>query len=143
MPKTSTVTELIDLLRSRREARHGGWEGGGTKKQRRGREGPKGAGRGWEMNAKKRVRPNFRTAGRRIRWRVPELTPKTPGPVASADMLWYAGAMFSFGSVPARCVLKFSQSRANCMGGLHKASSHSWHLLSKFIHLKSLSYQIQ
>ena len=24
--------------------------------------------------------PNFRTTGRRIRWRVPELTPKTPGP---------------------------------------------------------------
>ena len=24
-------------------------------------------------------------AGRRIRWRVPELTPNTPGPAASAD----------------------------------------------------------
>ena len=34
---------------------------------------------------KKRVCPNFRTAGRRIRWGVPELAPKTPGPVASAD----------------------------------------------------------
>ena len=34
---------------------------------------------------KKPVVPNFRTAGRRIRWRVPELTPNTPGPAASAD----------------------------------------------------------
>ena len=32
-----------------------------------------------------RVVPKFRSAGRRIRWRVPALTPKTPGPVASAD----------------------------------------------------------
>ena len=38
---------------------------------------------------KKRVRPNFRTAGRRIGWRVPELTPNTPGPAASADCYYY------------------------------------------------------
>ena len=38
----------------------------------------KGAGRGVGNELKKRVRPNFRTGGRRIRWRVPELTPNTP-----------------------------------------------------------------
>ena len=37
----------------------------------------------WEMKAK-RVRPNFHTA-ERIGWRVLEVNPKTPGPVASAD----------------------------------------------------------
>ena len=38
------------------------------------------------MNGKSGQVKNFR-AGRRIRWRVSELTPKTPGPVASADVL--------------------------------------------------------
>ena len=42
---------------------------------------------------KKRVRPNFRTAGRRIRWRVPERTPKTPRPVASADYVCMPACM--------------------------------------------------
>ena len=37
----------------------------------------------WEMKAE-RVRPNFHTA-ERIGWRVLEVNPKTPGPVASAD----------------------------------------------------------
>ena len=44
-----------------------------------------GPGGGVGNECKKRVVPKFRTAERRIRWRVPELTPNTPGPAASAD----------------------------------------------------------
>ena len=40
-----------------------------------------GRARGWEMNAK-----SVRAAGRRIRWRVFELTDKTPG-LALADIM--------------------------------------------------------
>ena len=59
-----------------------------------GQGGQVGAGGGRKKQAKKRgmgnerrkgVVPNFRTAGRRIRWRVPELTPNTPRPAASTD----------------------------------------------------------
>ena len=38
------------------------------------------------MNAKSGWVQTFPLQGRRIRWRVLELTPKTPGPVASADV---------------------------------------------------------
>ena len=44
------------------------------------------AGRGVGNAPKQRVRPNFEW---RIRWRIPELTPKTPRPVASADYVDY------------------------------------------------------
>ena len=47
------------------------WEGGG--------QGTEGQWKGGREVAE------VRGQGRRIRWRVPELTPKTPGPVASAD----------------------------------------------------------
>ena len=52
------------------------WEGGG---QGRDRGGEGAGGRG--------VGRNFRAAGRRIRWRVPELTPNTPGPAASGGFV--------------------------------------------------------
>ena len=42
------------------------------------------------MSAKKGL---GETLGRRIGWRVSELTPKTPGPVASADYLHYFGGV--------------------------------------------------
>ena len=64
--------------------------GGGRKKQVKIKAG-RGGGVGNER--KKRVRPNFRAAGRRIWWRVPELTPNTPGPAASADCIGFGGLL--------------------------------------------------
>ena len=58
------------------------WEGQGTREV--GNGGKRGGG---EAGGGQGEVPNFRTAGRRIVWREPELTPKTPRPVASADFL--------------------------------------------------------
>ena len=61
------------------EKKGGGAVGGGWKRQVKSR----GAGQGGGKYAKNGFVQTL-TAGR-IRWRVPELTPNTPGPAASAD----------------------------------------------------------
>ena len=57
---------------------------GGRKKHVKSR----GAGRGGGKRTQKRVGRNF-GLWERIRWRVLDLTPNTPGPAASADYLTY------------------------------------------------------
>ena len=59
----------------------GGGVGGGRTKQVKSRE----AGPGGGKRMQKRGRSKHLHSERRIRWRVLEVTPKTPGPVASAD----------------------------------------------------------
>ena len=53
--------------------------GGGGREQRQPKQGD-----GRRPKSRKR-RGWWGEAGRRIRWRVPEITPNTPGPAASAD----------------------------------------------------------
>ena len=69
-------------------------EGGGKERGERGgvRGGPPGASRtpSRRHTSKRgfdRVLQNFGAAGRRIRWRVLSLTPKTPGHVASTNLV--------------------------------------------------------
>ena len=64
--------------RGSREVGNGGGEGRKAGKMKGGRA------EGWEMNAKSGWFQTFQTTGkiRWSRWRVPELAPKTPGPVA-------------------------------------------------------------